>query len=104
MGVKSMKNLAELRNLISSGHAVAIDFYADWCGPCRMISPRIEAFSLQFTSVAFIKVNVDDAPEIAQSMGITAMPTFHFYKNGQQVKVVVGADPNAVEQAIKLIA
>lgn len=102
-GMKTLKNMPELSELLNSGKPVAIDYYADWCGPCRMISPRFEALSNQYTNVTFVKVNVDEAPDIAQSMQITAMPTFHFFKGGAQVKAVVGADPNALEVAVKMI-
>ncbi|XP_045157640.1 thioredoxin-like [Mercenaria mercenaria] len=70
---------------------VAVDFTASWCGPCKMIGPKFEAFSTEYTNIIFIKVDVDENDEVAQAEGISAMPTFKFYKNGKQVDELVGA-------------
>lgn len=99
-----MTALSELQALIKSGKPVAIDFYATWCGPCRMISPRFEALSDKYPGVAFIKVDVDQAGEIAQNMQISAMPTFVFFKDGAKVTTIVGADPSQLEAALARIA
>merc|ERR1711976_254264 len=65
--------------------AVLVDFYADWCGPCKMIAPKLEAMSNEFTNVVFLKVNVDDNSEVAEEHGISAMPTFFIFKNKNKV-------------------
>jgi thioredoxin 1 len=104
MTVKSITSLPELQSLIKSGKAVAIDFFATWCGPCRMISPRFESLSEKFPAITFVKVDVDQAREIASDMQISAMPTFYFFKNGQKVETVVGADPSQLEKALAKIA
>ncbi|XP_064386041.1 thioredoxin-like isoform X2 [Halichondria panicea] len=64
---------------------VVIDFTAAWCGPCKVIGPKFEAMSLEFTDVKFYKVDVDDNDETAEHVGISAMPTFNFYKNSEKV-------------------
>lgn len=99
-----MTALSELQALINSSKPVAIDFYATWCGPCRMISPRFEALSEKFPSITFVKVDVDQAGEIAQNMQISAMPTFVFFKDGKKVTTVVGADPTQLEAALARVA
>ncbi|EEH22651.2 thioredoxin [Paracoccidioides brasiliensis Pb03] len=80
---------------------VVIDCYATWCGPCKMIAPKLVEFSESYPNVAFYKVDVDECPDIAQELGVRAMPTFIFFKDGQKVDEVMGAVPQAVEAAIK---
>lgn len=79
-----------LRN--AGNDLVVVDFYATWCGPCKAISPKIEELAQQLRGrVQFLKVDVDDDPDIAQQLEITAMPTFVFFRNSVEVGRVVGA-------------
>ena len=78
-----------------------VDFYADWCGPCKMIAPYVAELEGQFSNAQFIKVNVDDLEEVAAQEGITAMPTFKFYKNGQVVHEFRGADKARLLKAVQ---
>ena len=78
-----------------------VDFYADWCGPCKMIAPYVAELEGQFSNAQFIKVNVDDLEEVAGLEGITAMPTFKFYKNGQVVHEFRGADKARLLKAVQ---
>ncbi|MBP5343272.1 thioredoxin [bacterium] len=69
-----------------------VDFYADWCTPCRMMMPVVEALSEEYASkVKFLKVNVDENQEIAQNLNIQSIPRFFIFKDGNAVKVLVGA-------------
>ncbi|EER24950.1 thioredoxin, putative [Coccidioides posadasii C735 delta SOWgp] len=80
---------------------VVVDCFATWCGPCQAIAPKVNEFSEKYPDVAFYKIDVDDAPDVAQELGVRAMPTFVFFKDGQKVDEVLGAVPPALEAAIQ---
>ena len=69
-----------------------MDFYATWCGPCKVIAPKVVEFSKEYPEVDFIKVDVDDLSDVAAEYNIRAMPTFLLFKDGKQVDNVVGAN------------
>ncbi|KAJ1349161.1 hypothetical protein KIN20_004625 [Parelaphostrongylus tenuis] len=103
MPVQLASNLADLQSRINSAdlnHLFVVDFFADWCGPCRYIAPLFEQFSGRFTNATFLKVNVDHSPDISQHYGVRAMPTFVLIKKGQEIERIRGANPQALEQAI----
>ncbi|WP_411023121.1 thioredoxin family protein, partial [Salmonella sp. s51228] len=88
---------------IADNPLVAVDFYATWCGPCKMISPKFETFSITYPTVKFLKVDVDKSPSISTKYNITAMPTFKFYMNNVQNGEVVGAsEAKIIEELEKL--
>ncbi len=80
-----------------------VDFWAPWCGPCRMVSPIIEQLSREYSGrVAFGKVNVDENQRIAASFGIQSIPTLMIFKSGKAVDVIIGAMPKAqIETKLK---
>ncbi|EKX50171.1 hypothetical protein GUITHDRAFT_85403 [Guillardia theta CCMP2712] len=80
---------------------VVIDFFATWCGPCKIISPFFHELSEKYPHVVFAKVDVDQNEETAQSCGISAMPTFQFYKNGNLVHTMRGASKEGLLQGIQ---
>ena len=83
--------------LIADDKLVIVDFWATWCGPCRMISPILDELEEEMADqIAVVKVNVDDADEIAAQFRIMSIPTLLFFKNGQIVDKTVGAMPKAV--------
>ena len=83
--------------LLQDGKLVIVDFWAVWCGPCRMLSPLLDEVEEEMADkVTVVKVNVDDADEIAMRYRIMNIPTLLFFKNGQQVDKTVGAMPKNV--------
>lgn len=79
---------------VKGNRLAAVDFWAPWCGPCKMMGPTFEAVSKAYSGkVAFGKVNVDDSQDIAASFGVMSIPTILFFKSGQVVHTTVGAVP-----------
>ena len=97
METKTLTNLksAEFeKEVLKSQTPAVVDFYADWCGPCRMVSPIIEQLSKEYAGkVKFAKVNTDENPDIALKYGIMSIPTIIVFKNGQVASTVIGAGP-----------
>ena len=83
---------------IAAGGAVALDCYATWCGPCKMVAPKFESMSdeASLAAVNFIKIDVDECEDFAEGLKIEAMPTFIFFKGGVEVNRVVGANVDAI--------
>ncbi|MCB1384222.1 MAG: thioredoxin [Notoacmeibacter sp.] len=79
--------------VLDAAEPVVVDFWAEWCGPCRMVAPIVEELSGEMDAVKFAKVNVDENQGIAQSLGITAIPTLVLYRDGKPVDKVVGLLP-----------
>ena len=98
--MQPVSTAAEFDALVSQNEFVFVDFYADWCGPCRMMAPILDAMEPTFPKVKFVKVNVDTAAALAQRFGITAMPTFIGLKNGKEIERIMGADKNAVNRLL----
>ena len=83
-------------SLLESEKLIIVDFWATWCGPCRMLSPLLDEVEEEMSDkVTVVKVNVDDADEIAMRYRIMSIPTLLFFKNGQVVDKTVGAMPKS---------
>ncbi|ORY54730.1 thioredoxin-like protein [Pseudomassariella vexata] len=97
------------QRILGSSTIVVADFYADWCGPCKMMAPTFESLSTKFSKpgkITFCKVNVDNQQSVASAHGVKAMPTFLIFKNGSVIETIEGGSPpalsSAVEKAVKL--
>ena len=84
-------NFEEL--VVKNKKVVLLDFWAPWCGPCRMVSPIVDQIAEETTAFAVGKVNVDEEPELAKQFGVMSIPTLVVVKNGQVVRQEVGAKP-----------
>lgn len=81
-------------DVLKSEQPVVVDFWAPWCGPCRIVSPTIEELAKEYEGKVKVgKLNVDDNPQTAQTYGVMSIPSVLFFKNGQPVKTMVGAQP-----------
>jgi len=79
-----------LEDLIESGETLVVDFYASWCGPCKMMHPVFENESKQHTKVKFVRINVDEAYEFCMKSNIQSIPTFIVYEKGKEKKRTLG--------------
>ncbi len=88
---------------VSANELLVVDFWAPWCGPCRMVGPIIEALSAEYTGkAAFGKMNVDENQVVPSSFGIMSIPTIIIFNHGKEVERLVGAYPKAhIEAMIK---
>lgn len=100
--MKALKlNKDNFDSAIQGEKPVLLDFYADWCGPCRMVLPIIEEIAGERDDVVVAKVNVDDEPELAERFGVFSIPALFVLKNGVVVNKSTGAKPK--EQILALL-
>lgn len=81
--------------VLQTNKPVLIDFYAAWCGPCRMVSPLVDEIAEENSDYQICKVDVDEAPELAQKFGVMSIPTLVVWKDGKVVTQNVGAVPKS---------
>ncbi len=107
-----MSNVLELSEsefesqVLRADGPVVVDFYAPWCGPCRMLAPLLEKLAAEFAGRAkFVKINVDDAPRLAMQYGITGVPTLIVFRGGLIVEEFVGLpDPRGLYRRLNELA
>lgn len=83
-------NTEEFNEALNSGETLFVDFYADWCGPCKMLAPSIEQLAEAHSDVKVVKINVDNEPMLAMQYQVQSIPTLITFKNGQPVNRQLG--------------
>ena len=100
-GIHSVGELETKLNAASKTSRLTILYFtATWCGPCRFISPLYVNLAGKYPKVVFLKVDIDEARDVAARWNISSVPTFFFIRNGKEIDKVVGADKNALESKI----
>ena len=91
--VKEVSDSSFEHEVLESERPVLVDFWAEWCAPCRMLAPMVEAIAAQYPErVAVVKLNVDDNPSTAQAYGIRGIPTLILFSEGKEVERVIGVN------------
>lgn len=94
-------NEEDFNSEINKSNLTVIDFYADWCGPCKMLSPFLEQLSEQYSDVNWAKVDIEESQSLAARFSISSIPTIIFFKDGKEVERSVGFKP--MEELEKLV-
>lgn len=101
VSVQKILQLSKLKDLICSGKAVIVDFYANWCGPCKLLSPRLETLAKENANITFVKVDVDQSPDVSEEYQVSAMPTVMGFHNGEKVEIIVGFNNTKITQLVE---
>jgi len=101
MGLYNLANKAEFTAALKDNNVTVLDCFAAWCAPCKVMEPQVVKFSEEFSSAHFVKLDVDEVPDVAQELNIRIMPTFLIFKGEQKVAEIIGANPKALQAAIK---
>lgn len=103
MGITELLKVSEFKNALNSNCYVVIDFYANWCGPCKQLTPKLHEMSDKYSNKArFYKLDVDKLPEIADDdcCSVSSLPTVIIFKSGKEVQRVEGNDPERIDRLL----
>jgi thioredoxin 1 len=93
---KAVTDASFASDVLANDKPVLVDFWAEWCGPCRQVGPILDEIAGEHADkIQVVKLNVDENPQTAASYGITSIPTLNVYQGGQVVKTIIGAKPKA---------
>jgi thioredoxin 1 len=96
MATKQITDSSFASDVLNAEGPVLVDFWAEWCGPCKMIGPSLEEISDELAGkVTITKLNIDDNPEVPGKLGVRGIPTMILFKNGQPAATKVGAEPKS---------
>jgi thioredoxin 1 len=100
MALSSVTDASFQQDVIGASKPVLVDFWAEWCGPCRMIAPSLEELSQELGDrVEIVKLNIDENPDAPTRFGVRGIPTMILFKNGQPAATKIGAEPKSRIQA-----
>ncbi len=109
MPVQHITSVAEFDAILSNttgNQYILVDFFATWCGPCKRIAPKLEEFSKIYTTVTFLKVDIEEVAELATRYGVRSLPTFAIFKVGETTPhytPIIGADQVKIENLLKTV-
>jgi len=102
--IQEITNVKEFEHIIINHKYVLVDFYTQWCGPCKKISPYVEELNKKYNNVKFIKIDIEvnkDIENLSNKLKIESIPTFILFKNGEQKNMITGSSKERLDNLLK---